>query len=78
VLIPDPSITTGKTILMPENILWRQGMRHGEDKISSFSRFIGNCVIRKDYKKQLKERAMSVIIQSGGNAGTKKNGNIRE
>jgi len=54
-------------------------MRHGEDKISSrFSRFIGNCVIRKDYKKQLKERAMSVIIQSGGNAGTKKNGNIRE
>ena len=27
-------------------------MRHGEDKISSrFSRFIGNCVIRKDYKK---------------------------
>ena len=47
-------------------------MRHGEDKISSrFSRFIGNCVIRKDYKKQLKERAMSVIIQSGGNAGNK-------
>lgn len=39
---------------------------------------LGNCVIRKDYKKQLKERAMSVIIQSGGNAGTKKNGNIRE